>query len=61
MFIATFFGLATLFVSFFAVCGAAVFFGGRALLKLIMPAPADPHAIPMPIPEPSQWKTASFS
>ena len=57
MFIGTIGGLATLFLSFFGVCGAALFFGGHALGKLTMPAPADAHAAP----EPSQWKTASFS
>ena len=33
-------------------CCYAAFFGGRALVKLIMPAPADAHAVP----EPSQWE-----
>jgi len=57
MFIATWGGLAALFLSFFGVCGAAVFFVARALGKLIMPTRADTDAVP----EPSQWKPASFS
>jgi hypothetical protein len=57
MFIATIGGLATLFLSFFGVCGAAVFFGGGALAELIIPAPADAFAIP----EPNQWKIAGRS
>ena len=61
MFVGTIIGFVTLVVSFFSVCGAAVFFAARALGKLIMLASradtADTHAVP----EPSQWKTASFS
>ena len=57
MFVVSYGSLASLFISFIAVCGLAAFQALRAVRKLTMRQ----HAEPLTVSKPTQWKSASFS
>ena len=57
MFVVSYGSLASLFISFIAVCGLAAFQVPRAAKKLTMRQRAEP----LTVSKPTQWKTASFS
>ena len=57
LFVVSYGSLASLFISFIAVCGLAAFQALRAVRKLTMTQ----HAAPLTVSKPTQWKAAGFS